>query len=244
MTSAVSILLWLETLLSNEVSVATDAAGQARHLRGTMSSMLYYVSDAFSLTAREALLSSSCSAIICKFYSDYLRLLCSKEVIYWSLLDLDMKQLASASPALRYEDHYLSSLVGSEVEISLQFDDSYNSTNWNPPTTFENISILEDPTPVWPGGPPPWWQNDLADEIYDNLKKSEIEFPDIGLESPNLGDRPSLVYYICYVADCLNMTNATKFLAVRLLDGYMDKHSIMAYRLKLMALACLSVARE
>ena len=244
MTSAVSILLWLDTLLSNEVSVATDAAGQMRHLRGTMSSMLYYVSDAFSLTAREALLSSSCSAIICKFYSHYLRLLCRKEVIHWSLLDLDMKQLASASPALRYEDHYLSSLVGSEVEISLQSDDSYNSTNWNPPTTFENISILEDPTPVWPGGPPPWWQNDLADEIYDNLKKSETEFPDIGLESPNLGDRPSLVYYICYVADCLNMTNATKFLAVRLLDGYMDKHSIMAYRLKLMALACLSVARE
>lgn len=156
-----------------------------------------------------------------------------------------MKQLAaSASPALRYEDHYLSSLIGSEVEISLQSDESYSSTNWSPPTTFDNIAILEDPTPVWPGGPPPWWQNDLADKIYENLKKSETEFPDIGLESPNLGDRPSLVYYICYVADCLNMTNATKFLAVRLLDGYMDKHSIMPYRLQLMALACLSVSCE
>ena len=157
---------------------------------------------------------------------------------------LNVKQLTSASdspPALHYEDHYLSSLIGSEVEISLQSDDC---CNWYPPTTFENISILEDPTPVWPGGPPPWWQNDLADEIYENLKKREIEFPDIGLESPNLCDRPSLVYYICYVADCLNMTNATKFLAVRLLDGYMDKHSIMTCRLQLMALACLSVACE
>ena len=156
-----------------------------------------------------------------------------------------MKQLVNVSPALRYEDHYLSSMVGSEVEISLQSDDSYNSTNWSPPTTLtENISILEDPTPVWPGGPPPWWQNDLANEIYENLKKSETEFPDIGLESPNLCDRPSLVYYICYVAESLNMTNATKFLAVRLLDGYMDKHSIMSCRLKLMALACLSVSCE
>ena len=72
-----------------------------------------------------------------------------------------MKLVASASPPLRYEDHYLSSLVGAEVEISLQSDDSYNSTNWNPPTTFEDISILEDPTPVWPGGPPPWWQNEI-----------------------------------------------------------------------------------
>ena len=214
------------------------------HLRGSINLMLYYVSDAFSLTAREALLSPSCLAIICKFYSDYLQLLYRKQATYWGLLDLDMKLLASTSPALRYEDHYLSSLVGSEVEISLHSDDSYNSTNWNPPTIFESISILEDPTPVWPGGPPPWWQNDLADEIYENLKKSETEFPDIGLESPNLSDRPSLVYYICYVADCLNMTNATKFLAVRLLDGYMDKHSIMPYRLKLMALACLSVSCE
>ena len=165
-------------------------------------------------------------------------------------LNFNMKHLPTVSagsisaPALHYEDHYLSSLIGSEVEISLQSDDSYNNTDWNPPTTFENISILEDPTPVWPGGPPPWWHNDLADEIYENLKKREIEFPDIGLESPNLYDRPSLVYYICYVADCLNMTNATKFLAVRLLDGYMDKHAIMPCRLKLMALACLSVSCE
>ena len=195
------------------------------------------------MTAREALFSQSCFVRFCDFlkplFATIVRLFIGA---YWIW---NMKQLAaSGSPVLRYEDHYLSSLIGSEVEISLQRDDSYNSTNWNPPTTFDNISILEDPTPVWPGGPPPWWQNDLADEIYENLKKSETEFPDIGLESPNLCYRPSLVYYICHVADSLNMTNATKFLAVRLLDGYMDKHAIMPYRLKLMALACLSISCE
>ena len=168
-----------------------------------------------------------------------------RNLLHLLKFEFNMKQPPAVSaPVLHYEDHYLSSLIGSEVEISQQCDDGYNNTNWNPPTTFENISILEDPTPVWPGGPPPWWQNDLAGEIYVNLKKREMEFPDIGLESPNLYDRPSLVYYICYVADCLNMTNATKFLAVRLLDGYMDKHAIMPCRLKLMALACLSVSRE
>ena len=39
-------------------------------------------------------------------------------------------------------------------------------------------------------GPPPWWENDYAGHIYENLKKSENESPDIGFESPNLYDRP------------------------------------------------------
>ena len=213
---------FFDTLLSTEVRVATDAARLTRHSRGSMRLILYYVLDAFSLTARKHCF----LRVVQRLFASFTAIIChccavKSRVTYLSLLDLDMELLASASPPLRYEDHYLSSLVVAEVEISLQSDDSYNSTNWNPPTTFEDISILEDPTPVWPGGPPPWWQNDLADEIYDNLKKSETEFPDIGLESPNLGDRPSLVHYICYVADCLNMTNATKFLAVRLLDGHM-----------------------
>ena len=114
--------------------------------------------------------------------------------------------------------------------------------SWNPTTLEETYILEEDPSPVWPGGPPPWWENDYAGDIYENLKKSENEFPDIGFESPNLYDRPIRVNYICQVADTLSMTNATKFLAVRLLDGYMDKHSIISSRLKLMALACLSIS--
>ena len=136
-----------------------------------------------------------------------------------------------------YDVHTMSLTIGSEVEIPVQKSDEC----WNASTceVWE-----EDSSPVWPGGPPPWWENDYASHIYENLKKSENKFPDIGFESPNLYDRPYLVNYICQVADMFGMTNATKFLAVRLLDGYMDKHSMMSCRLKLMALACLSVSCE
>ena len=154
-----------------------------------------------------------------------------------AIVHVDTSAYAQAT-VLHYEDHNVSLTIGSEVEIPVQKSDE------NPPM-FEDTYILEeDPSPVWPGGPPPWWENDYAGDIYENLKKSENEFPDIGFESPNLYDRPNLVNYISHVADTLGMTNATKFLAVRLLDGYMDKHSVIPSRLKIMALACLSISCE
>jgi len=149
-----------------------------------------------------------------------------------------MEELMEFSAIRHYDVHSISLTIGSEVEIAVQNSDE----RWNPPTLEDTCILEEDPSPVWPGGPPPWWENDYAGDIYENLKKSENEFPDIGFESPNLYDRPNLVNYICQVADTLSMTNATKFLDVRLLDGYMDKHSIMSSRLKLMALACLSIS--
>ena len=148
-----------------------------------------------------------------------------------------MKELVDVSAVLHYEDHNVSLTIGSEVEITVQESE-------NPPALEGTNTLEEDPTPVWPGGPPPWWENDYASEIYENLKKSENGFPDIGCESPNLYDRPNLVNYIYGVADVFETSIATKFLAVRLLDGYMDKHSVLTCRLKLTAIASFSIAGE
>lgn len=147
-----------------------------------------------------------------------------------------MKELMDASAVLHYEDYNVSLMIGSEVEITVQESDS--------PVATEEANTSDDPTPVWPGGPPPWWENDYAGDIYENLKRSENEFPDIGYESPNLYDRPNLVNYIYDVANIFKTSDAAKFLAIRLLDGYMDKHPIMTCRLKLLAIASFSIAGE
>lgn len=47
-----------------------------------------------------------------------------------------------------------------------------------------------------------------------------------------------------HVCKCLPFSNTTRHLAVLLLDHFMEKHSIMDYRLKLVALTCLLVAAK
>ena len=90
----------------------------------------------------------------------------------------------------------------------------------------------------------PWYENKLVVAIFLNLKQSEMNFPSINMESPDLSQRPFLVNYISHVSECLQLSNSTRYLAVRLLDGFMDKHSIMTYRLKLVALSCLHIASK
>ena len=40
----------------------------------------------------------------------------------------------------------------------------------------------------------------------------------------------------------LHLSRATKFLAVTLMDHFMDKHAVMEFRMKLVALTCLQVS--
>ena len=42
----------------------------------------------------------------------------------------------------------------------------------------------------------------------------------------------------------LQLTRNTRFLAMLLVDHFMDKHIVMEYRLKLVALTCLMVSGE
>lgn len=44
--------------------------------------------------------------------------------------------------------------------------------------------------------------------------------------------------------ETLHLTRNTRFLAMHLIDHFMDKHIVMDYRLKLVALTCLLVAGE
>jgi len=90
----------------------------------------------------------------------------------------------------------------------------------------------------------PWYENKLVVAIFLNLKQSEMNFPNLNMESPDLSQRPYLVNYISHVSECLQVSNSTRYLAVRLLDGFMDKHSIMTYRLKLVSLSCLHIASK
>ena len=87
-------------------------------------------------------------------------------------------------------------------------------------------------------------ENDLDLAIHENLRESELKFPSINMDSPELSQRPFLVNFLNHISDCLQLANSTRYLAVRLLDGFMDKHSIMTYRLKLVSLTCLHIASE
>lgn len=89
-----------------------------------------------------------------------------------------------------------------------------------------------------------WYDNNLDLVIHANLRESELKFPSINMDSPELSQRPFLVNFINHMSDCLQLANSTRYLAVRLLDGFMDKHSIMTYRLKLVSLSCLHIASE
>ena len=89
-----------------------------------------------------------------------------------------------------------------------------------------------------------WCEDNLDLVIHANLRESELKFPSINMDSPELSQRPFLVNFINHMSDCLQLANSTRYLAVRLLDGFMDKHSIMTYRLKLVSLSCLHIASE
>ena len=89
-----------------------------------------------------------------------------------------------------------------------------------------------------------WYEDNLDLVIHANLRESELKFPSINMDSPELSQRPFLVNFINHISDCLQLANSTRYLAVRLLDGFMDKHSIMTYRLKLVSLSCLHIASE
>ena len=89
-----------------------------------------------------------------------------------------------------------------------------------------------------------WYEYNLDLVIHANLRESELKFPSINMDSPELSQRPFLVNFINHISDCLQLANSTRYLAVRLLDGFMDKHSIMTYRLKLVSLSCLHIASE
>ncbi len=44
------------------------------------------------------------------------------------------------------------------------------------------------------------------------------------------------------VCEMLHISHGTRFLAVKLIDHFMDKHVVMDYHIKLVALTCLLVA--
>ncbi len=54
--------------------------------------------------------------------------------------------------------------------------------------------------------------------------------------------RQWLVDYLFAVCEMLHITHGTRFLAVKLMDHFMDKHVVMDYHIKLVALTCLLVA--
>ena len=54
--------------------------------------------------------------------------------------------------------------------------------------------------------------------------------------------RVCIVDFLHSVCENLQLTRSTRFLAMHLVDHFMDRHIVMDYRLKLVALTCLLVA--
>ena len=54
--------------------------------------------------------------------------------------------------------------------------------------------------------------------------------------------RQYLVDFLYMVSGQLRLSRSTRFLAISLMDRFMDKHIVMEYRLKLVALTSLLVA--
>lgn len=53
-----------------------------------------------------------------------------------------------------------------------------------------------------------------------------------------------MVDFLYAACERLLISHGTRFLAVKLMDHFMDKHIVMDYRMKLVALTCLLVAGE
>lgn len=91
---------------------------------------------------------------------------------------------------------------------------------------------------------PAWWESDIAVEVHRTLKGRETKLGELLLRSPQLHRRRELVNYLALVCRQTNISVGSRFLAVRLMDYFMDGHAVMDYRLKLVALTCLLVAGE
>lgn len=108
----------------------------------------------------------------------------------------------------------------------------------------------------------------LATHIHRSMRQREAALPSLQLASPQLHKRCALLAAVILAAtiyvplavlfpcrgcivdflhsacETLHLTRNTRFLAMHLIDHFMDKHIVMDYRLKLVALTCLLVAGE
>ena len=129
------------------------------------------------------------------------------------------------------------------------------------PCTAEQLSQLGRPSAA------------LAAHIHRSMRQREEALPSLQLASPQLHKRcvklcsclqaqftiqftSVCMYNIIVLCRCcivdflqstcetLQLTRNTRFLAMLLVDHFMDKHIVMEYRLKLVALTCLLVAGE
>ena len=89
---------------------------------------------------------------------------------------------------------------------------------------------------------PAWWESAIAAEVHKTLRSRESTLGELYLRSPQLHRRRELVDYLSLVCKQANISTGTRFLAVRLMDYFMDSHAVMDYRLKLVALTSLLVA--
>ena len=94
------------------------------------------------------------------------------------------------------------------------------------------------------GQAPAWWESDVAVKVHETLRQKETKLGAIQFDSPQICYRQDLVEYLTTVCQRLKISVGTRHLAIRLLDYFMDKHNVMEYRLKLVALSCLLVAGE
>ena len=89
---------------------------------------------------------------------------------------------------------------------------------------------------------PAWWESAIAADVHKTLRTRECKLGELYMRSPQLHRRRELVEYVSLVCKHAKISTGTRFLAVRLMDHFMDGHAVMDYRLKLVALTSLLVA--
>ena len=89
-----------------------------------------------------------------------------------------------------------------------------------------------------------WWQEPIAEDIFENLRIKEKQVPPYLTQSPQIGVRRYLVDWLSLICDVYHICSTARYLTVTLLDYFMDKFDVDEQQLRLVALGCLLVASK
>ncbi|KAG4070609.1 hypothetical protein HA402_013529 [Bradysia odoriphaga] len=89
-----------------------------------------------------------------------------------------------------------------------------------------------------------WWYTEYADDIIDELRRSEASRPAFLKQSPQIAYRDYCVNFMREVAESELLSRTTFHLAIYYLDIFMDRHRIAVDRLSLVVLCCLGIASK
>ncbi|XP_007474025.1 cyclin-J-like protein isoform X1 [Monodelphis domestica] len=89
-----------------------------------------------------------------------------------------------------------------------------------------------------------WWEGHLALDIHCTLREKELKLPVYKAQSPLLESRRYFVDLVSVLSNHCKICPTARHLAVYLLDLFMDRYSVTAKQLHIVAIACLLLASK